>query len=62
MGGGAVKHAHDFTTWADRKRELDREWLGKRPDRASPAWSSWLLNWGYAQQALERARQKELWG
>jgi hypothetical protein len=56
-----MKHVHDFRTWADRKRELDAEWLGKRPDRSSPEWSRWLIDWSHAQFALEKARQQELY-
>ncbi len=57
-----MRHNHDFDTWAERKRQLDREYLGKRPERQDfAAWRLWLLDWGNAQQRLERARQKELY-
>jgi hypothetical protein len=57
-----MKHAHTFDTWADRKRRLDAEWLAKRPARENFSdWRLWLLDWGAAQQRLERARQRELY-
>jgi len=45
------------------KRDLDVEWLAKKPPRSDyPAWRIWLLEWGYAQKRLERERQKEVYG
>lgn len=46
--------------WPERKRQLDAEWLARKP-ADYPSWRIWLLEWGYAQQRLERARQKELY-